>query len=74
MKHVLWAVLALTATAQASFAGLVFELGVTNRVDTLTQVTLTYTLTTRPGVVAPDITRQAFAGAPGASVGLEWEY
>jgi hypothetical protein len=66
MKHVLWAVLALTATAQASFAGLVFELGVTNRVDTLTQVTLTYTLTGMADGTTQDIgayaARVAFGG------------
>jgi Tfp pilus assembly protein PilW len=50
------------------------RLDVTSPLDGTARRTLTYTVTTRPGVVAPDITRQAFAGAPGASVGSEWEY
>jgi prepilin-type N-terminal cleavage/methylation domain-containing protein len=42
------------------------RLDVTSPLDGTARRTLTYTLTTRPGVVAPDITRQAFAGAPGS--------
>ena len=43
------------------------RLNVTTPLDGTARRTLTYTLTTLPGVVDPDITRQAFAGAPGSA-------